>query len=145
MATVVLFVLGSVFGSFLNVVALRWDSKNFGGRSHCPSCGKTLKWWELVPIVSFIMLKARCSTCRTKISGQYPAVEILTGLVFATVPYIFLPVFCIYIAIFIYDWHHKIIHDELVYVSIVLAFLISYFLPLAPFSLLDWLSGPILF
>ena len=142
---VALFVLGSILGSFLNVVGLRWDDRNFGGRSHCPGCGKVLKWWELVPIISFLVLKARCGTCRAKISWQYPFIEIFTGLVFISVPLWTLPVFSIYIIILIYDFHHKIIPDELVYASIVLAFLTSYFLLPTSFSLLDWFAGPILF
>ena len=130
--TVILFVLGAIVGSFLNVVGLRWDWKrpggrfqNFSGRSHCPKCGKVLKWYELVPVLSFIHLRARCSGCRAQISWQYPAVEILTGFIFATAPLIFLPVFCVYIVILIYDFRHKIIPDSLVYSSIVLALVLG--------------------
>lgn len=140
-----LFALGAIVGSFLNVVSLRWDNKNFGGRSICPNCFKTLRWFELVPILSFFVQKGRCGSCGTKISWQYPLVELWTGLIFATIPYIFIPIFCIYIVITIYDFKHKIIPDELVYVSIILAILTSYFLLTAPFSLLDWLAGPIIF
>ena len=145
MTTVILFIFGAVIGSFLNVVGLRWDLKNFGGRSHCLKCGKVLGWRELVPILSFFWLRGKCSGCKEKISWQYPAIEIFTGLIFATVPYIFLPVFCIYVVILIYDFKHKIIPDALVYISIVLAFLTSYFLLPSPFSFFDWLAGPILF
>ena len=55
-----LFLFGIVFGSFFNVVSLRYDGEHFlldphviGGRSHCPHCGKTLRWFELVPLLSF--------------------------------------------------------------------------------------------
>src|SRR3989344_7468525 len=122
-----LFVLGTIVGSFLNVVGLRWDSRNFGGRSFCPSCRKTLKWYELVPIISFLIQKGRCRNCTAKISPQYPLIEFWTGLIFATVPYIFLPVFCLYIVITIYDLKHQIIPDPLVYASIVLSALIPLF------------------
>lgn len=145
MTAVVLFVLGTILGSFLNVVGLRWDKKNFGGRSICPNCLNTLRWFELVPILSFIVQGGKCGTCRKKISYQYPLIELWTGLIFATVPYIFIPTFCIYVIITIYDFKHKIIPDELVYISIVSAFLTSYFLLPIPFSPLDWLTGPILF
>lgn len=143
MATVILFVFGTVIGSFLNVVGLRWGSgQGVGGRSSCPSCGKVLRWQELVPIVSFFMLKRKCRGCEVKISWQYSLVELWTGLVFVTVPYIFIPVFCIYIIITIYDFRHKIIPDTLVYAGIVLALILRF---LSSGDMLDWLAGPILF
>src|SRR3989344_9071776 len=103
MTTVILFVLGAIIGSFLNVVSLRWENKNFGGRSYCPHCKKKLTSFELVPILSFFFLLGKCRNCKTKISWQYPLVEICTGIVFATIPMIFLPVFCVYIVIAAYD------------------------------------------
>ncbi len=144
MTTVVLFVLGAVIGSFLNVVGLRWGSgRTLLGRSSCPSCGKVLEWYELIPFFSFFILRRRCSNCGEHISWQYPIVELWTGLIFATVPYIFIPVFCIYIIITIYDLKHKIIPDPLVYSAIILSLLIPLFF--IHYSFLDWLSGPILF
>lgn len=160
MTAVILFVLGAIVGSFLNVVGLRWGSgRGFGGRSSCPSCGKKLGWRELVPIISFFILKARCRECQTRISWQYPLVEVLTGLVFATIfnlpageagfqfsilqNLLFLIIFCIYIVIVIYDIRHQIIPDELVYATILLSLLIPLFF--IHYSLLDWLAGPILF
>ncbi len=144
MTTVILFVFGAIIGSFLNVVGLRWDNKNFGGRSACQTCGKTLRWFELVPIFSFFIQKGKCRNCGAKISFQYPLVEIFTGLVFVTVPLWMLPVFCIYIIILIYDLHHKIIPDELVYAAITLGLIYALF-NLPTYSTLDWLAGPILF
>ena len=153
MITVFLFVAGIVIGSFLNVVGLRWGSgRTLLGRSSCPSCGKVLEWYELIPLFSFLILRGRCLNCGGKISWQYPAVEILTGLVFATIfnfqfsifqNLILISVFCIYIVIVIYDVYHKIIPDELVYTSIALSLLVPLFI--VHYSLLDWLSGPILF
>lgn len=157
MTLVILFVLGTIVGSFLNVVGLRWDSKNFGGRSACPNCGKTLHWHELAPVLSFFILKRKCSGCLSPISWQYPIIEIWTGLVFASVFYVINPttyisflnylvlvsVFSLYIVITIYDARHKIIPDTLVYVSIALSLLIPIFL--VDYSLSDWLAGPIIF
>jgi len=152
MTVVVLFVLGTVVGSFLNVVGLRWGSgRTLLGRSSCPSCRKVLEWYELIPLFSFLILRRRCLNCGEKISWQYPAVEILTGLVFATIfnfqfsifqNLLFLTVFCIYIVIVIYDIHHKIIPDKLVYAAILLSVVNRWLLV---GSTLDWLSGPILF
>ncbi len=81
-----IFVFGTIIGSFLNVVIDRADSSESvrKGRSHCPYCGKTLAWWELIPILSFIFLKGRCSSCHHKLSWQYPLVEAGTGFVFVS-------------------------------------------------------------
>ena len=89
-----LFVLGLAVGSFVNVVALRYDPDKFlldakvvGGRSYCPNCGNKLKWFELVPLLSFIWLRGRCHKCKQKLSFQYPLVELASGLIFVLVPY----------------------------------------------------------
>ena len=158
MTLVILFVLGSIVGSFLNVVGIRWDSgRTIGGRSSCPSCGKTLSWLELVPIVSFLVLRAQCLGCKAKISWQYPIVEIWTGLIFSSIFYAIGPdslisilyyslvilIFCIYVVITIYDFKYKIIPDELVYSAIFLSLLVPLFF--VNYTLVDWLSGPIFF
>jgi prepilin signal peptidase PulO-like enzyme (type II secretory pathway) len=86
------FLLGAAIGSFLNVVALRYDpdrflfSKSLGGRSHCPHCKKTLRWFELVPLVSFVAQRGRCLRCNARISFRYPLVELVSGLIFVFVP-----------------------------------------------------------
>ncbi len=77
------FIVGLCIGSFLNVCICRIP-KNVSivtPSSSCPKCGHRLKWWENIPIVSFILLKGRCSGCDTPISYQYPLVELLTGLI----------------------------------------------------------------
>lgn len=78
------FVLGTIVGSFINVVVERIDTKEsiFFSRSHCPYCKKILCWWELIPVLSYFYLKGRCSFCKKKISFQYPLVEFTTGLIF---------------------------------------------------------------
>lgn len=83
------FLLGLAFGSFLNVVAFRYNPKKFafsskviGGRSRCPNCRRDLTWYEIVPLISYIFLKARCRTCKARISCQYPLVEIISGILF---------------------------------------------------------------
>jgi leader peptidase (prepilin peptidase)/N-methyltransferase len=80
-------VLGACVGSFLNVVAWRLPREEsvVHPRSHCPHCGTQLRWFENVPLVSWMLLKARCRHCGSAISGRYPAVELLTaGLFVAT-------------------------------------------------------------
>jgi leader peptidase (prepilin peptidase)/N-methyltransferase len=93
MNSILLFILGAGFGSFLNVVALRYDPDRFvfhrgivGGRSRCPHCGKELRWYELLPVLSFVLQAGRCRSCNARLSLQYPVVEILSGLVFVFVP-----------------------------------------------------------
>ncbi|MEO8638165.1 MAG: prepilin peptidase [Candidatus Taylorbacteria bacterium] len=179
---ILFFVFGSIIGSFLNVVALRYNTGlSLNGRSACFSCGKTLKWYELFPIFSFLFQRGKCRGCKSKISSQYPIVETVTGLVFLSTYFkffsdfsfsssfallvtrytlqvtslvFFLVVFCLLIVIAIYDIHHKIIPNGLVYAFIALSFLklfffsssltlhvTSYMFP----SLLELLAGPILF
>jgi prepilin signal peptidase PulO-like enzyme (type II secretory pathway) len=93
MVFLILFVFGACFGSFLNVVALRYDGDHFlfdpamiGGRSRCPHCRRELRWFELIPLVSFLVQGARCRRCKVRIGCEYPAIELLTGVVFAAVP-----------------------------------------------------------
>jgi leader peptidase (prepilin peptidase)/N-methyltransferase len=78
-------VLGLVIGSFLNVCAWRLPRGEavWAGRSHCPRCGRTLSPGELLPIVSFLVLRGRCRGCGGAISWRYPALEALCGLAFA--------------------------------------------------------------
>ena len=78
-----IFIFGACIGSFLNVVVLRLkDGQKITGRSHCPKCGHILKWYENIPLLSFFILRGRCSKCRQKISWQYPLVEFATGFLF---------------------------------------------------------------
>lgn len=142
---VILFVLGLIIGSFLNVLGLRWNSGlTLGGRSFCVACQKQLRWWELLPVLSFIGLNGRCRKCKTKISWQYPLVELWTAFLFISISnYLVLTVFCIYVVITIYDSRHKIIPDALSYAALTLA-LIYRFMVIGSRPI-DWLAGPILF
>jgi prepilin signal peptidase PulO-like enzyme (type II secretory pathway) len=80
---VILFIIGTCFGSFLNVLVDRLpNDEGIGGRSRCDSCKRTLSWFELFPIVSFLILQAKCRTCRTPLSWYYPGVELMTGVSF---------------------------------------------------------------
>lgn len=76
-------VLGLIIGSFLNVVIARSNTgKTLGGRSACMSCQRKLHWYDLVPLFSFLSLRGRCRTCKTRISYIYPLVESVTGFLF---------------------------------------------------------------
>ncbi len=82
--TVFVFIFGAAVGSFLNVVAIRMirGQSFLIGRSRCPACGKVLKPFELLPILSFIFLRGRCLSCKKKIDPQYFLVELFTGILF---------------------------------------------------------------
>lgn len=83
-----LFIAGTVLGSFLNVLILRYDSvndtilRNANGRSRCSNCHKILNWYELIPLLSFLIQRGKCRSCGVKLTLQYPLVEFLGGLIF---------------------------------------------------------------
>jgi leader peptidase (prepilin peptidase)/N-methyltransferase len=121
---VMFFVLGTVIGSFLNVVLYRLHTgKSLGGRSHCMTCGKTLHWYELLPVVSYLYQKGVCRGCSAYVPHRYLVVEVLTGLSFAWVWHLFsydyflLALYSILVSLLIlivfYDIRHTIIPDEL--------------------------------
>jgi leader peptidase (prepilin peptidase)/N-methyltransferase len=74
------FAIGAALGSFLNVIILRYPAEGPLGRSRCLSCARQLTWYELIPIISFVVLRGRCQSCRHNLSLQYPVVELATGL-----------------------------------------------------------------
>lgn len=78
------FLLGIIFGSFFNVVGLRIPKKiTFtNDRSYCPKCNKQLYWYELIPIVSFLIQRGKCRQCHNNISILYPLIEFSTGIMF---------------------------------------------------------------
>ncbi len=137
-----IFVLGTVIGSFLNVVIYRLHTgRSVNGRSHCMSCGETLQWYELFPVVSYLVLHARCRTCGAYIPLRYLTVELLTGLTFLLLFTLFAPnyiaflfhavLLSVLIVISVYDLRHTIIPDELTtavgglaFVSLVLEYVL---------------------
>lgn len=78
------FVLGTVIGSFLNVLIYRLPRRIsiIAPHSFCPNCEKPIKWYENIPVISYIILGGRCAGCGKRISLRYPVVEVLTGLLF---------------------------------------------------------------
>lgn len=79
-----LFGLGLIIGSFLNVVIARLPAGEsiVRPRSRCPKCGHMIPWYENIPLISWLALRGRCSSCRSPISARYPLVELLTGVLF---------------------------------------------------------------
>lgn len=128
----ILFLLGLSFGSFLNVIAFRYNPdgklfslKSLKGRSRCPSCQKQLSWYELIPIVSFIIQLGKCRWCKSKISLQYISVEIASALIFVFVPIIlknlFFPFESVVSLLFIFSSIIWVV----IFLSLILVFLID--------------------
>jgi len=151
-----------MIGSFLNVVALRYNSgMTLKGRSKCFSCGKNLEWHELIPIFSFFLQGGKCKTCKSAISWQYPIIEIIAGVLFISI-FIFFPpttlesgfftvfylfITCLLLIITIYDIKHKVIPDALVYTFAIVALARLFISPELDFIIPDlWqiMAGPIL-
>ena len=84
---VFIFLIGIVIGSFLNVCIYRIPKKEdiALSRSHCMSCGYQLKWYDLIPLFSYLFLKGKCRKCRTKISPQYPIIEGMNGVLYIVI------------------------------------------------------------
>ena len=91
MIIILIIVIGLIIGSFLNVCIYRLQKhENIAQpRSHCPNCKHQLKLWENVPVLSYLLLRGKCSNCKVKISFRYPLVEVLTALVFFVIYYYF--------------------------------------------------------
>jgi len=159
---ILMFVLGASVGSFLNVIIYRYHTGfDVGGRSICLYCGKELRWYELVPILSFLYLRGRCGTCRSRLSIQYPLVELATaasfvfayisartlfegGELFSYLTLIFLSV-CTLIVIAAYDIRHTIVPDAMAFLLGFLGLLRIVMFPLAgeaPYEAL--FAGPLL-
>jgi leader peptidase (prepilin peptidase)/N-methyltransferase len=120
----IVFVFGTIIGSFLNVVVYRYNSGTspLTGRSQCFACGKTLAWYELVPLLSFLIQRGRCRKCQVRLSWQYPLVEIISGVMFVAIFLLGKPliesaylvvIFSTLLVIAVYDLRHQIIPDGL--------------------------------
>ena len=137
---IAIFVFGLCIGSFLNCVIYRLQkTKSFlKGRSICPKCKHILKWYDLLPVVSFIALRGKCRYCRKKISWQYPLVELGTALIFILIfnfqfsifnfqTFYLLVTACFLIIIFIYDLKTYFILDKIIYPAIGIVLLWNIF------------------
>src|SRR5581483_5011845 len=127
MVQVALLLVGVVVGSFLGVLTYRIPRRmNFvWGRSRCPNCKREIKWYDNIPILSFLFLRGKCRYCKKNISSRYPLLEIVTGVCFILIgPNIFnLFLACIFISIFVIDVERMLIPDELVLAGILVAIL----------------------
>ncbi|MBQ3545323.1 MAG: prepilin peptidase, partial [Lachnospiraceae bacterium] len=84
---IVFMIYGIVIGSFLNVCIYRIPKEEsvITNRSHCMECGEQIKWYDLIPLASYIVLGGKCRSCKTKISIQYPLIEFVNGFGYAII------------------------------------------------------------
>ncbi len=89
--SIILFLYGITIGSFLNVCICRLPKKEniVTTRSHCTSCGYQLKWYDLIPLFSWVALGGRCRKCKARISVQYPVIEALNGVLWLTIFFVY--------------------------------------------------------
>lgn len=151
----VIFLLGLCVGSFLNVVIFRLENgwKIVNDRSKCLHCEHVLAAKDLIPVLSFVLLRGKCGNCGKKINVQYPVVEIITGVMFVLIfdhimnlnfplsifnfpisefqitfhilasIFYYLLIASLLIVIFVYDYKHYIIPDEAIWIAVIAAFL----------------------
>ena len=131
------FVLGSIWGSFCNVCIYRLPNNDsvVTKRSFCRSCKNKIKWYDNIPLLSFIFLRGKCRTCNNKISSQYFLVELISAISFLSIYFIYgisittllliiLSIF--FIIIFFIDLKHFIIPNELTFPLMLIGFIKSF-------------------
>lgn len=137
MIELMFFIFGLFFGSFLGVLVDRLTNGEniIKGRSHCDNCKKGLGLLDLIPVLSFLMLKGKCRYCNTKLSFFYPIIELSTGILFALTYFLFnsevlllspsliyyLFMVSSFIVIFFTDLKYGIIPDKIVFPSIIVS------------------------
>ena len=134
------FLFGAVVGSFLNVCIFRLpkhESVVFPP-SHCFNCDYIIRWYDNIPIVSYLLLGGKCRSCKTRISPQYPLVELLNGLLTLflflkfgpSLTFLIFFLFCSALVVITFiDLEHQIIPDVISLPGIGVGFLVSFFLP----------------
>ncbi|MGV3465905.1 MAG: prepilin peptidase [Heyndrickxia sp.] len=136
-------IFGLVLGSFFNVVGLRVPKKEsiLFPRSHCPTCQHQLKWFELFPILSYLILKGKCNSCGERISYLYPFVEFSTSFLFVLsyiqlgwgIPLLFgLLLISLMIIIFVSDIVYMLIPDKILIIFSILFIILRAFYPMNP-------------
>jgi len=160
----IFFMVGLIIGSFLGAVNYRLKIAEdiVFQRSHCPKCKKQIRWYDNIPLLSFVVLWGKCRECEEKISWKYPAVELLTGLLYAAVAWKFLGgwgfsseriltgsdmidlAFWLFTAtylvlIFFHDLEFMLIPDAAVFPAIIITLFYQYWKYLqSPLGIADW-------
>lgn len=134
----IVFFIGAIFGSFYLVMGTRLPLKEnvITGRSRCDSCKKELKWYELIPLISYIIQLGKCRNCGKKISKEHLIMELATGILFlAGYLYfdislklgIYLIIISVALIIFVSDFKYMIILDSPLVIGSILIIIIRYF------------------
>lgn len=156
---VIFFLVGLIVGSFLGAVNYRLKTAEdiVWKRSHCPKCKKLIRWYDNIPLLSFVILWGKCRECEERISWEYPAIELMTGVLFAGVAWKFLGnwgfssekilergdmaemsfwLFTVsyLVLIFFHDYDYLLIPDAAVYPAIVVTLVYQYW---------KYLQGPL--
>jgi leader peptidase (prepilin peptidase)/N-methyltransferase len=132
-------ITGMVVGSFLNVCICRMPKGEsvVAPPSHCPQCAYRIRWYDNIPLLSYLILRGKCRGCGMRISIQYPLVELLNGLLTLalflrfgpTLTFLALFLFCSALVVITFiDLEHQIIPDEISLSGIVIGFISSFFL-----------------
>lgn len=141
MEGIIVILVGLIFGSFLNVVISRLplDKSVVKPGSSCPNCGKLIKFYDNIPVISYIILGGKCRICKTRIALLYPAVEIFTAFSFWLSFFYFghVPVYagftalflCFLIALALIDHKYQILPNELTLGGAVIFLIYSFFNP----------------
>jgi leader peptidase (prepilin peptidase) / N-methyltransferase len=135
---IAVFLFGLIIGSFLNVCILRipLSESVVLPASHCPKCGTSIKPYDNIPVVSWLVLAGRCRKCKVRISAMYPMVELATGLLFVACYLVFGPsaealkwtIFgALMIVLTITDMRERILPDKVNFVGLALGLILSLF------------------
>ncbi|MFA7244436.1 MAG: prepilin peptidase [Patescibacteria group bacterium] len=150
---IIAILVGLAIGSFLNVIIFRIDDLKsvLYTRSHCPHCKEVLRWYDLIPFLSYVILRGKCRYCKKTISIQYPIVEVGIALLFLVLYYIFglgwqfafyAILFSILTVVFVYDFKTELIPEEFVWTGLVIALLGSWYF--GNFGLSNMLIGSLI-
>jgi leader peptidase (prepilin peptidase)/N-methyltransferase len=134
------FAIGSVVGSFLNVCIYRipLGQSIVRPRSRCPRCGRMIRWYHNVPVISYLLLRGRCASCGERISPVYPLVEILTAVLFLLLFnffgisfafFIYALFGCAVIVLIFVDYYHRLLPAVITFPGVALGLLLSFINP----------------
>lgn len=137
---IAIFAFGAIIGSFLNVCICRIPAGQsvISPASRCPLCCSAIRWYQNVPVISYLLLRGRCGNCGAAISKRYPLVEALTGMLFVWIYLRFgwqfaTPVYWVFVAALVaitfIDLDHQIIPDVISLSGIVVGFLTVFLIP----------------
>jgi prepilin signal peptidase PulO-like enzyme (type II secretory pathway) len=126
-----LFIFGAALGSFLNVIAVRLQERRpfLFNRSQCQHCARVLRWYQLIPVVSYIAIRGKCSACKKPISIQYLLVELATGGLFvlggvvvttAFDALLYVVVVSFFLILFLYDYKTYLVPDKVAIPGIII-------------------------